>query len=1027
MNRQIRFLLLVLSLIICDSQISAQQWTWKFPAASSNFLYAIRHISGESWITAGEQGVIFKTTDNGSSWRQIQNPAGNRDFTDLYAVNGSVIYAAANRSDEIPHHITIKSTDGGESWFEIASVSDAYFYKLQFLTEQTGYALAGERIYKTTNGGQSWSAPVYISTVYSISDFHFINETDGFAAGAFGAFAKTTDGGATWTTSVSPFSSGLYTVWFISSTTGFVAGLSNQIGKTTDGGATWSETTLASATAFNEIQFSGNTGIAAGFFGMIYRTTNAGQTWLPESVPGSAGEYILSVSMNGTGTAMAAGQYGAIYRRTTEPVWYEVNPRRLASATSITWPTVQKGFVTLSSGHLMSTSDSGSTWNEQPLIEGVYATKAGFFAPNHGVVFTWSDTFFYTSNGGTSWIKRVIPSGATPPNAASFPGLFTGYAAGNNGSILKTTDGGLNWVHSRGPDGASIHDIHFINETTGFITSAGNGIHKTTDGGETWVRKAYYPALSISFPTPATGYAAGSGSYVLKTTDGGENWVSVTVPNTALNSYSTLFVTDKIGYISGPHIYKTTDGGINWFAERDGMGYSDRIVFDIDLSPDGSIWAVSSSSGIHKLNEPPAAGGTLILPVTQAVAGDKVPIDVFIDVPLNRNFLSAQFSFNGYGSNLIFDSLSASGSISSNNDWYTSVNSADNTIRFAASGTFPHRGAGILARLWFTVAPGASGILPLNFLSALIDNGAATTDTMNGSISLLVPNYGDVDLNGFVQAYDASLVLQYSAGIIPLNLQQKLNANVTTDATISAFDASVILRYITGLVTSLPYSGSSMTPARIFASGPEYIQDGTARFILYANQPENIFSLDTKISMSGSGWEADSISFPALNSLVSSKKTHDAFALSVAGTSTLWNNQAVPLGTVYAIRRNHSAEPPVLRILYRFNEEPFTEYLSPGVTGLQEENTITEFTLRQNYPNPFNPSTRITYTLPADSYIRAEVYDNLGRVVSVVDEGWKTSGTHTLQFEAKNLASGIYHLRIAKGDETRIIKMIYLK
>lgn len=67
-----------------------------------------------------------------------------------------------------------------------------------------------------------------------------------------------------------------------------------------------------------------------------------------------------------------------------------------------------------------------------------------------------------------------------------------------------------------------------------------------------------------------------------------------------------------------------------------------------------------------------------------------------------------------------------------------------------------------------------------------------------------------------------------------------------------------------------------------------------------------------------------------------------------------------------------------------------------------------EIELNQNYPNPFNPSTSINFGLPQRSSVELNVYDLLGRKVATLFNGTKSAGTHTFQFDASNLSSGIY-------------------
>jgi aminopeptidase N len=71
-----------------------------------------------------------------------------------------------------------------------------------------------------------------------------------------------------------------------------------------------------------------------------------------------------------------------------------------------------------------------------------------------------------------------------------------------------------------------------------------------------------------------------------------------------------------------------------------------------------------------------------------------------------------------------------------------------------------------------------------------------------------------------------------------------------------------------------------------------------------------------------------------------------------------------------------------------------------------------EYALLQNYPNPFNPTTRITYQLPVASNVVIGLYDLLGRQIGTLESAQKQPGAHTLEFNAANLASGVYFYRL---------------
>jgi len=87
-----------------------------------------------------------------------------------------------------------------------------------------------------------------------------------------------------------------------------------------------------------------------------------------------------------------------------------------------------------------------------------------------------------------------------------------------------------------------------------------------------------------------------------------------------------------------------------------------------------------------------------------------------------------------------------------------------------------------------------------------------------------------------------------------------------------------------------------------------------------------------------------------------------------------------------------------------------------------------EFGLSQNYPNPFNPSTTINYAVPKVSDISIDVYNILGKKVSSLINQRKTAGNHTVQFQATNLASGVYfYVLKANGKVIKSQKMLLIK
>jgi subtilisin-like proprotein convertase family protein len=97
-----------------------------------------------------------------------------------------------------------------------------------------------------------------------------------------------------------------------------------------------------------------------------------------------------------------------------------------------------------------------------------------------------------------------------------------------------------------------------------------------------------------------------------------------------------------------------------------------------------------------------------------------------------------------------------------------------------------------------------------------------------------------------------------------------------------------------------------------------------------------------------------------------------------------------------------------------------------GITQISNE-IPSVFLLSQNYPNPFNPNTRIKFSVPKSSQIRLNVYDMLGKEVTTLVDNFLKAGTYETDFNASNLASGIYLYKLITEDYSETKKMILIK
>lgn len=83
--------------------------------------------------------------------------------------------------------------------------------------------------------------------------------------------------------------------------------------------------------------------------------------------------------------------------------------------------------------------------------------------------------------------------------------------------------------------------------------------------------------------------------------------------------------------------------------------------------------------------------------------------------------------------------------------------------------------------------------------------------------------------------------------------------------------------------------------------------------------------------------------------------------------------------------------------------------------------------LEQNYPNPFNPSTTIRFALPKSEYVTLKIYNLLGKEVATLADGYYSAGEYKVEWVATDLPSGVYFYRLQSGSFNTTRKLMLLK
>ena len=200
-------------------------------------------------------------------------------------------------------------------------------------------------------------------------------------------------------------------------------------------------------------------------------------------------------------------------------------------------------------------------WLNMPTPTTKNLTKILFVDTLYGWASGDSGTIIYTTNGGGNWSVQNTGITSFQIDDSFFLNRRLGWAVSNdflsNGTkILKTTNGGLNWQLSVFPDTTQfISAIHFLDSLTGFIGGYGGKIYKTTNGGVNWFNCYFdsifcpifklFPKTNLSFLNSQTGYICGGiiniQGVIWKTTNSGLNWFSFCVTPEPLRRIKVLY------------------------------------------------------------------------------------------------------------------------------------------------------------------------------------------------------------------------------------------------------------------------------------------------------------------------------------------------------------------------------------------------------------------------------------------------------------------------------------------------------
>ena len=101
--------------------------------------------------------------------------------------------------------------------------------------------------------------------------------------------------------------------------------------------------------------------------------------------------------------------------------------------------------------------------------------------------------------------------------------------------------------------------------------------------------------------------------------------------------------------------------------------------------------------------------------------------------------------------------------------------------------------------------------------------------------------------------------------------------------------------------------------------------------------------------------------------------------------------------------------------------------ITTSVASRSIDKTPQNFRLLSNYPNPFNPVTTIRFDLAQAGKVKLTVFNQLGQQVAVLVNETKQAGEYEVTWNASNMPSGLYFMRMEAGDVSQHQKMMLIK
>jgi photosystem II stability/assembly factor-like uncharacterized protein len=364
------------------------------------------------------------------------------------------------------------------------------------------------------------------------------------------------------------------------------------IGKTSDGGMTWSFTDIDSSICFYDVEFLdtlngwmvGNCSHGNNWYGLILKTMDGGSTWERDSFPVRADEAFTTLDFVDTLNGWVSGDTMLLHTSDGGNSWeHQIGIGRDLSFVSST-----EGWKIVPGSVFRHTTDAGTTWITHINPTSMGLRRLHFVNPNAGfAVGNWDTLLFFAdekSGSAPVWYYRPMNTNNGPFNDVFFVDTLTGYACGEPGIVVKTTDGGITWQKMWVGTNARLWSVDAVGDEVWVCGEWTTLVHNEGSGWEfqlpwsNWLR-------GVEFLDSLEGWIVGEGAMILHTIDGGDTWESKQLPvsdefrDVGIRDSVTIFAAGREEKTDNSLMFRTTDAGLSWEEVPIGGKYIRRIDF----------------------------------------------------------------------------------------------------------------------------------------------------------------------------------------------------------------------------------------------------------------------------------------------------------------------------------------------------------------------------------------------------------------------------------------------------------------